>query len=316
MDEDPARARMRDKAPAVDADGSAPTAESLAAVAARLDRLVQGFEQHPNEAVREQALEMLALVDALHREGVRRLVEALWQGSPTVLAKALEDAAVTLLLQLYDLAPLALDPLEAAQAALEPVRPYIASHGGAVEVLKVDGGVVHLRLSGACQGCAGSAMTLKRGIEGALREGFPGFQGMEVHEPVALPQRGKGGFIPLSVVGERRPLNRPVFTPAGPVASLPPGAIRGSVIEGTAVLLCNVAGEIYAFRNACPGSDLPLDGGRLRDFTLLCPWHNCVFDARTGKRLDGEPGRLDVIPVAIRDGAIQLALNVAPVALG
>jgi hypothetical protein len=38
MDEDPARARMRDKAPAVDADGSAPTAESLAAVAARLDR--------------------------------------------------------------------------------------------------------------------------------------------------------------------------------------------------------------------------------------------------------------------------------------
>lgn len=49
---------------------------------------------------------------------------------------------------------------------------------------------------------------------------------------------------------------------------------------------------------------------------LLCPWHNCVFDARTGKRLDGGAGRLDVIPVAIRDGAIQLALNVAPVALG
>ena len=66
------------------------------------------------------------------------------------------------------------------------------------------------------------------------------------------------------------------------------------------MLLCNVAGEVYAFRNACPGSDLPLDGGRLRDFTLLCPWHNYVFDARTGKRLDGDEGRLAVIPVAIR----------------
>jgi Fe-S cluster biogenesis protein NfuA/nitrite reductase/ring-hydroxylating ferredoxin subunit len=299
----------------MDAEGTAPAEESLAEVAARLDRLIQGFEQHPNQAVRDQALEMLALVDALHREGVRRLVEVLWQGSPTVLAQALEDEAVTLLLQLYDLAPLELDPLEEVQAALESVRPYIASHGGAVEVLDVVDGVVHLRLSGACQGCAGSAMTLKRGIEAALREGFPGFQGIEVHEPVAVPQRGRGGFIPLQAVGEARPLHRPVFTAAGAVESLPPGSIQGLVVEGKAILLCNVAGEIYAYRNACPGSDLPLDGGRLRDFTLLCPWHNCVFDARTGKRLDGGSGRLEVIPVAIREGTIQLALNVAPVAL-
>ncbi|HET7076610.1 MAG TPA: NifU family protein [Chloroflexia bacterium] len=300
----------------MDAEGNAPAQESLAEVAARLDHLIQGFEQHPNQAVRDQALEMLALVDALHREGVRRLVEVLWQGSPTVLAKALADEAVTMLLQLYDLAPLELDPLEEVQAALESVRPYIASHGGAVEVLDVVEGIVHLRLSGACQGCAGSAMTLKRGIEAALREGFPGFQGIEVHEPVAVPQRGRGGFIPLQAVGEARPLNRPVFTAAGSVESLPPGSMQGIVVAGKPILLCNVAGEIYAYRNACPGSDLPLDGGRLRDFTLLCPWHNCVFDARTGKRLDGESGRLDVIPVAIREGTIQLALNVAPVALG
>ena len=300
----------------MDIDTDAPADSSLTAVAARLDTLIQGFEAHPNEAVRNQALEMLALVDALHREGVRRLVEVLWQGSPTVLAQALADESVTLLLQLYDLAPLDADPLEEAQAALESVRPYIASHGGAVEVLEVVAGVVHLRLSGACQGCAGSAMTLKHGIEAALREGYPGFQGMEVHEPVAVPQRAKGGFIPLQVVGAARPLNRPVFTAAGAVASLPPATMQGLTFEGHPVLLCNVAGEIYAFRNACPGSDLPLDSGRLRDFTLLCPWHNCVFDARTGKRLDGEAGRLDVIPVAIREGMIQLALNVAPVALG
>lgn len=316
MDENPSHARMQDSDPIGATGGGGAVEESLGAVAARLDRLVQGFEQHPNQAVHDQALEMLALVDRLHREGLRRLVEALWQGSPTVLAAALEDEAVTMLLQLYDLAPLDLDPVEQAQAALETVRPYIASHGGAVEVLEVAAGVVHLRLSGACQGCAGSAMTLKRGIETALREGFPGFQGMEVHEPVAVPQRGKGGFIPLQTVSGPAPLTRPVFAPVGPVESLPPASMRGISVQGTPVLLCNVAGEVYAFRNACPGSDLPLDGGRLRDFTLLCPWHNCVFDARTGKRLDGDEGRLAVIPVAIRDGLIQLALNVAPVALG
>ena len=83
------------------------------------------------------------------------------------------------------------------------------------------------------------------------------------------------------------------------------------------MLLCNIAGEIYAYQNACPGSILPLDVAQLQDFNLLCPWHSCVFDARTGKRLDNQNmGRLAVIPVAIHDGQIQLALNVAPVAAG
>lgn len=293
------------------------TEQSLGALAARLDGLVRTFEEHPREDVRAQVLEMLALIDALHRGGVGRLVEALWAGSPTVLEHTLADPAVQVLLELYDLGPTEPEPREQAEAALAAVRPYIASHGGAVEILDVVEGVVHLRLSGACQGCAGSAMTLKRGIEAALREGFPGFQGMEVHEPAAPPARPPpANFIPLQAVGAVRPLHRPVFTPVGSVAGLPPGALRGVEVAGARILLCNVAGEVYAYRNACPGSDLPLDMGQLKEIAILCPWHNCVFDARTGKRLDGGEGRLDVIPVAIRDGEIQLALNVAPVALG
>jgi nitrite reductase/ring-hydroxylating ferredoxin subunit len=164
-------------------------------------------------------------------------------------------------------------------------------------------------------------MTLKRGIEAALREGFSGFQGIEVHEPTAPAAPGglrppPAGFIPLQAVGTARPLTRPVFTPVGALAELAPGTLRGVEVNGVRLLLCNVAGEVYAYRNACPGSDLPLDLGQLKDIAILCPWHNCVFDARTGRRLDGGEGRLDVIPVAVRDGQIQLALNVAPVALG
>jgi Fe-S cluster biogenesis protein NfuA/nitrite reductase/ring-hydroxylating ferredoxin subunit len=265
--------------------------QSLGALVTRLDRLIRSFEEHPREDVRAQVLEMLGLIDALHRGGVARRGEALWAGSPTVL--------------------------EQAEAALVQVRPYIESHGGAVEILDVVEGVVHLRLSGACQGCAGSAMTLKRGIEAALRAGFPGFQGMEVHEPTAPPTRTPpANFIPLQAVGAARPLTRPVFTSVGAVAALPPGTLQSVEVDGARILLCNVAGEVYAYRNACPGSDLPLDLGQLKEIAILCPWHNCVFDARTGKRLDGGEGRLDVIPVAIRDGEIQLALNVAPVALG
>src|SRR2546423_222426 len=95
-----------------------PPSESLGEIAMRLDALVQGFEQHPNEEVRQKALEMLALVDALHRDGIYRLVEILWTGSPAVLEKALQEPAINILLQLYDLAPGEPDPVQQAEAAL------------------------------------------------------------------------------------------------------------------------------------------------------------------------------------------------------
>lgn len=292
--------------------------ETLADIALRLDNLVQSFEQHPSEEVRQKALEMLGLVDALHREGMNRIAELLWTGSPVVLDKALHDPAINILLQLYDLAPGEPEPREQVEMALAGVRPYIESHGGAVDILDVVEGVVHLRLSGACQGCAGSAMTLKRGIETALREGFPGFQSIEVHEPVDLTQRKlPSNFIPLQQLGAgQRTLNRPVFSTVAHAADLQPGSLMAVEVKAKRVLLCNIGGEFYAYGNECPGTTLPLEEGVLSDVVLVCPWHNCAFDARTGRRVDGGTGRLQVIPVAVREGEIQLALNVEPVPLG
>ncbi len=55
------------------------------------------------------------------------------------------------------------------------VNPSIASHGGRADLVAMDesGGVAYLRLSGGCQGCAMSRMTLTQGIEAALREEVP-----------------------------------------------------------------------------------------------------------------------------------------------
>src|SRR5262245_11881304 len=57
---------------------------------------------------------------------------------------------------------------ERVGAALERVRPYLASHGGDVELLSVEDGVVHLLLKGSCNGCAASGSTLELAIERAL----------------------------------------------------------------------------------------------------------------------------------------------------
>ena len=60
------------------------------------------------------------------------------------------------------------------QEALNKVRPSLQADGGDVELVDVeDGGVVKVRLTGACGGCPMSQMTLKMGIEKILKQNVP-----------------------------------------------------------------------------------------------------------------------------------------------
>ena len=59
-------------------------------------------------------------------------------------------------------------------AVLDSVRPYLIADGGNCRVVDVDHitGDVALELEGACSSCPSSTVTLKMGIERALRETF------------------------------------------------------------------------------------------------------------------------------------------------
>ncbi|MFY9781919.1 MAG: NifU family protein [Acidimicrobiales bacterium] len=63
-----------------------------------------------------------------------------------------------------------------ALAVLEDqVNPAIASHGGRADLVALDEEkkVAYIKLSGGCQGCAMSRMTLTQGIETMLKESIP-----------------------------------------------------------------------------------------------------------------------------------------------
>lgn len=60
------------------------------------------------------------------------------------------------------------------------VNPRIAAHGGAVELVDIDGDDVYIRMTGGCQGCAASAATLRMGIERTLHEELPEIA--EIHD--------------------------------------------------------------------------------------------------------------------------------------
>ena len=58
--------------------------------------------------------------------------------------------------------------------ALEQARGYLQSHGGDVEFVELSpDNVVRVKLTGACGGCPMSQITLKLGIEKALRQQIP-----------------------------------------------------------------------------------------------------------------------------------------------
>ena len=303
------------------AEGQLSEAEFQAATQ-YLDALVQEFEALPLPDVQEKVFDLLRTVDAIHRAGLNRLIGLLLAyGQAELVERAAEDPIIGTLLLLYDLIPA--DELTQAETALELVRPYIHSHGGEVEVLDVVDGVVHLRLSGACQGCAGSAITLKRGIESALREGFAGFRGIQVHESESVstaPPRSAGReVIPLVQAGHAAPrqIRRPVFKTVTRLDDISAGMMQAFDVDGIRILVANVEGEFYAVSNLCPGSMAPLDLGSFSAPIVVCPWHNEPYDIRTGKRVDGEDSpRLTVLPIALVDGSIQVAVNTVEVVSG
>jgi Fe/S biogenesis protein NfuA len=60
------------------------------------------------------------------------------------------------------------------------VNPGIAAHGGVITLVDVKGTEIFLEMSGGCQGCAMSRLTLRQGVERMLRQAIPEIT--EVHD--------------------------------------------------------------------------------------------------------------------------------------
>jgi len=62
---------------------------------------------------------------------------------------------------------------EKVEKALEEIRPSLQADGGDIQLIDIEEGVVKVRLSGACSGCPMSSMTMKFGVETAIKEMVP-----------------------------------------------------------------------------------------------------------------------------------------------
>ena len=175
---------------------------------------------------RARAEELVQLLLRLYGAGLERILSAIdaesgAEGSAAdrIFARLAEDDLVASLLVLHDLHPLDLGSRIAR--ALDRVRPHLSSHGGDVEILGVEDGVVRLRLLGSCDGCPSSSVTMKLAVERAIAEAAPEIVRIEVE---GGERSAPGGATPpglVSIGGE-----------ASAAIACPPGLVQIGGVRG------------------------------------------------------------------------------------
>lgn len=78
-------------------------------------------------------------------------------------------------------------------------------------------------------------------------------------------------------------------------------------VDGTAVAIVRLKGEVHAFQEFCTHRYGPLSEGCFKGHEVQCPWHGSKFDVRTGKVTAG-PAKVDLrtFRTEIRDGKIWI----------
>ena len=99
------------------------------------------------------------------------------------------------------------------------------------------------------------------------------------------------------------------FVEIAPASELPNGERLFLEIEGKAIVIFNIAGQLFAIGDVCTHDDGPLGDGDLDGFNIVCPRHGAEFDVRTGKVVQ-MPAVVDIpaYPVKVVDGMIQVGI--------
>ncbi len=163
----------------------------------RIEALVHEIESVADPRIQSRAVELVSLLMELHGAGIARMLELLSEtgaSAATAPQQFAADPLVSSLLLLYGLHPVDLETR--VQAALAKVRPLLKSHGGNVDLLGIDDGLVRLRLTGSCHGCPSSTQTLHNAIEAAIYEFAPDVAELKV-EGVAVASPPVSGFVAL-----------------------------------------------------------------------------------------------------------------------
>ena len=262
---------------------------------------------------RQLVAEAVEAVNDLHKRALTTVVRRLREDprGKELLFELVDEPEVQLVLAMHSI--IRPDPGTLALQALEQVRPALQSHGGDVELDRIEDTVAYVRLHGACNGCSMASVTMRGTVEDALMTAVHGLTGVEV-----LPNDPNPAIIPLSAVTVRSSTSSTdtELSQAGWLRTVAAAAVvRDEILavklepeRGTAIsaILVRSHGQVAAYVNVCAHQGLPLDDGLLDSDggTLTCPWHGLCFDSDSGECLTLPGAQLQQLPVRIVDGTV------------
>jgi nitrite reductase/ring-hydroxylating ferredoxin subunit/Fe-S cluster biogenesis protein NfuA len=263
----------------------------------RLEQIMAGWD----DAQRGLVAAYKRAIDALHAEALRRLVRA-FKAEPAALATlraAVADEVVYAVLRQLQIVKPSLD--ERIEVALGSVRPMLASHGGDVELVRLEPPMVEVRFLGACDGCTSSAMTFHAGVKQAVFDACP-----EITDVVQVKGTGRGHL--------EAPVSPFALTQLGAwhyaceLAALAEGSVRAIAIGGRELLLARAAGTVSCFDNACAHLGFRLDDGDVDTGVLTCMHHGFAYNLATGECLTAPSVALAPYPARVVGARVEVKL--------
>jgi len=292
---------------------------------ARLNLLVEELEQYPDTEVRDKALDLVQIILKLYGESLRRIM-ASFDAEPQrdqILGRMANDEVIRSILLIHGLMPVSL--YDRVATKLNELRPYLVSQGCDVELLGIDDARARIRLMRSGKGAPPIAV-LKADIEKALSEVAPDLAGIEIDgfsekvEATAKVAAALGRMIekpkndskPALVQIKRKQLEvtapENTWVPVIRSQSIEDGQFKIVNFEDINVLILNLGGEFFAYRNACADGGLPLDDSLFQSPMLNCSCHGYGYDLRRGNCIERPDLKLTSVPVNLEDQKVKIGL--------
>ncbi len=287
------------------------TERPLEQLAATLDEAMGRLASLDPDA-RAVITDALDALNALHKDALVTIVRRLREDprGKELLFELVDDPAVLMVLSMHGI--IRPDPTTQAKRVLDTVRPGLESHGGGVELDRIEGSTAYVRLQGACNGCSMASVTMREGVEAALTEGVPGLTSVEV-----VPNDPAPTLIPLDSIGigapddARRELESAGWARACSADEIAVGGLRATTLapaEGAPleVIVVNAAGQMAAFVNECAHLGRRLDDALVdtEQGTITCAGHGFCFDSTNGECLSMPGATLRQLPLRLDHGTV------------
>jgi len=246
--------------------------------------------------------------DALHKEAFSRLIKAIRQipEAKSSLKAAVGDEVVYAVLRHLELIKPSMH--ERVEQALESVRPFLASHGGNVELVEITlPNSVTIRLLGACDGCPASGLTLSEGVEKAIKEHCPEITTIKKARSGATAKpvdHAKG--IPVHFISPFARSDDKDWHYAAMMSEIPEQQIKVVTVAGNEVLLSRFDNKVSCYQNACAHLGMPLDMGKVSDGILTCPHHGFEYALESGECLTAPEVQLHTHAVRVVGDKVEV----------